>query len=120
MMLFMGFLCQLKELEELLTNILHLLAILSPLKNKSYWLDTIFWLETDETTVLAKVFNSMDMASYLEWHTKQKFLESYGNEYVEKLMKVTMPDLTLGIIMSEWTDCKSLLSSTPELTVSVS
>ena len=30
-------------------------------------------------------------------------------------MKVAMPDLTLGSIMSEWTDCKSLLSSTTEL-----
>ena len=33
------------------------------------------WLKTDETIVLAKVFNSMDMARYLQRHAKQEFLE---------------------------------------------
>ena len=60
-------------------------------------------LETDETTLLAKLFNSMGMARYLERNTKQEFLETYGNENVEKLMKVAMPELALGSIVSEWT-----------------
>ena len=54
----------------------------------------------------------MDMTRYLK---REEFLETYGNENVEKLVKVAMPELALGSIMSEWTDCKSLLSSTPQL-----
>lgn len=72
-------------------------------------------LETDDTTKRAKVFDPASMTRYLEISTKQEFLETYGDDSVQKLVEDAMPDLNVGLVMNEWTDCKALLSGTPNL-----
>ena len=61
--------------------------------------------ETDDITKLAKVFDPASMTKYHEIFTKQEFLEKYGDDSVQKLVQDAMPDLDVGSVMNEWTDC---------------
>lgn len=45
------------------------------------------------------------MTKYHEIFTKQEFLEKYGDDSVQKLVQDAMPDLDVGSVMNEWTDC---------------